>query len=420
MFRRAILKKLFVAAAAVGMTVGASMNASAANDTIRIAYIDPLSGPFANVGDAGAKHFIYLANMINEEGGILGKKVEIIPYDNKVSAQESLQILRKVADEGIQYITQGNGSSVGGALIDGVNKHNARHPDKPILYLNYAAVNPDFTNDDCSFWHFRFDANSAMKLQAITDYIKTQKDIKKVFLINQDYSFGQGVSRIAKELLAKKRPDIKIVGDVLHPIGKVKDFSPYIAQIKASGADAVITGNWGNDMSLLVKAGADAGLDVQYYTFYAGGLGAPTAIGESGVGKVKQVTEWEENLAERYNLEDTRKIMEDFDKRYPEIEFYYYRVMTELNMLKKAMEKAGTTDPKAVAYAMEGMKMQTSLGEVTMRRLDHQLIQPLFISTFSKDYLKYDSEDTGFGWTLDKKIPAEDTALPTTCEMKRP
>lgn len=410
------------AVAAVGMVAALAVPAigAAADDTIKIGYIDPLSGPFANVGDAGLKHFKYLAERINADGGILGKDVEIIGYDNKSSAQESLQILREAADEGVQYVTQGNGSHVGGALVDGVEKHNRRNPDNRMVYLNYAAVDPALTNEKCSFWHFRFDANSAMKLQAITDYMAEQDDIKKVFLMNMDYSHGQAISRIAKEMLKEKRSDIKIVGDVLHPVGKVKDFSPYVSQIQSSGADTVITGNWGNDLSLLVKAGAQAGLDVDWYTYYAGGLGTPTALGKAGAEHVKMVTEWQENLVEEYEAPELRKILEEFEERYNGIEFYYLRIKTEMDMLRKAMEKAGTTDPLAVAKAMEGMTMETPFGTVTMRKKDHQLIQPLFISTFSEDYAKYDSEGTGIGWKMDAKLDAEDTAVETSCDMRRP
>ncbi|MES1924869.1 branched-chain amino acid ABC transporter substrate-binding protein [Salinisphaera sp. T31B1] len=410
------------AVAALGLLTALAVPAigQAADDTIKIGYIDPLSGPFANVGDAGLKHFKYLAERINANGGILGQNVEIIGYDNKSSAQESLQILREAADEGVHYITQGNGSHVGGALVDGVEKHNRRNPDDRIVYLNYAAVDPALTGDKCSFWHFRFDANSAMKLQAITDYMAKQQDIKKVFLINMDYSHGQAISRIAKQMLKEKRPDIQIVGDVLHPVGKVKDFSPYVSQIKSSGADTVISGNWGNDLSLLVKAGSQAGLDVDWYTYYAGGLGTPTALGKAGAEHVKMVTEWQENLVEQYDAPELREILEEFEDRYDGIEFYYLRIKTEMDMLKKAMEKAGSTDPLAVAQAMEGMTMDTPFGEVTMRKQDHQLLQPLFISTFTADYAKYDSEGTGIGWKMDAKIDAADTAVDSSCKMQRP
>ena len=74
------------------------------------------------------------------------------------------------------------------------------------------------------------------------------KEVKKVYLINQDYLFGQSVQREVKNYLAKLRPDVQVVGDELIPLGKVKDFSPYITKINASGAQALLTGNWGPDM----------------------------------------------------------------------------------------------------------------------------------------------------------------------------
>ncbi len=392
----------------------------AAQDTIKIGAIDPLSGPFANVGDASLKQFQYIAERINENGGVLGRDLEIIGFDNKGNAQESLQILNEVADEGIHYVTQGLGSHVGGALVSGVTKHNARNPDSRIIYLNFAAVDPALTNEKCSFWHFRFDANSAMKLEAMTNFMAEQEAIEKVFLINMDYSHGHAVSSISQEMLAEKSPDVEIVGDIFHPVGRVKDFSPYIAEIRASGADTVITGNWGNDLSLLVKAGAQSGLDVDYYTYYAGGLGTPTALGEAAIGDVKMVTEWQENLAVRYEAPELMEIVEEFEATYGPLEFYFLRVKTELEMLAKAMEKAGTIDPLEVAYAMEGMSIETALGTATMQADNHQLLQPLFISTFTDDYLKYDSEGTGIGWSMDARIPAEETAVASSCEMERP
>src|ERR1019366_9062345 len=87
------------------------------------------------------------------------------------------------------------------------------------------------------------------------------------------------VARAAKEYLARKRPDIKIVGEDLHPIAQVKDFAPYVSKIKAAGADTVITGNWGSDLALLIKAAKDTGLNVNFYTYYAATTGVPTAMG---------------------------------------------------------------------------------------------------------------------------------------------
>ena len=398
-------------------------SAFAQQPVVKIAYIDPLSGPFANIGDGGLRQFQFVADQINA-GKLAGKyRFEIVPYDNKGTPQESLTALKSVIDSNIHYITQGNGSGAGLALQDAIQKNNDREPSQAVVYLNYAAVDPDATNSKCSFWHFRFDANSEMKLEGLTNFIKDQPSIKKIYLINQNYSHGQQVSRAAKEYLKRKRPDIEIVGDDLHPLGSVKDFAPYAAKIKASGADAVITGNWGNDMALLIKAVKDTGSKVTFYTFYAGGLGSPTAIGEAGIGTVKQITQWHTSVVPN----TIQKDMVDFHKKYPNLDYYYLQIRNELFMLAGAMKKVDSDDPLKVAYALEGMKYESPTGEVEMRATDHQLLAPLYISTIQRTAAKggpkdvtYDLENQGIGFQTDARLESYVSSQPTTCQMKRP
>ncbi|MGD9138342.1 MAG: branched-chain amino acid ABC transporter substrate-binding protein [Desulfobacterales bacterium] len=400
-----------------------------AADTIKIGYIDPLTGPFGNVGDAGQKHFQYLADIINAKGGVLGgKKFEIVPFDDKISAKEALVQLKNAIDQGIRFVTQGNGSSIAGALIEAVNKHNKRNPDDPVLYFNYAAVTPAFTEEKCSFWHFRFDAHVTIKMDAISEHIKTRPEVKKVYLIHQDYIFGHSCSEVIKAMLKAKRPDIEIVGDTFHPLGKVKDFSPYITKIQASGANVVVTGNWGADMQLLVKAAKEAGLEAEFYTFYGGGLGGPSGIGAAGENRVKQVTEWHNNLWNEQNKPADKDFYVGFQEKYAvgkneRLEFYYGRIRTMMEMLVKAFNKAGKAEPKAVAFALEGMEHETYYGKVVMRADDHQLYQPMFISTMVKagnDKVPFDVEKTGLGWRTDMRVETETTMRPTVCKMKRP
>jgi branched-chain amino acid transport system substrate-binding protein len=408
-----------VARACAVLLLAAASAAQAQN--IRIGFIDPLSGPFANVGESELRHFQLVADMINARGGVLGRKLEIVPFDNKSSPQDSVLQLKSAIDQGIQYVTQGNGSNVAHALVDTLAKHNARNPAQAVVYLNYAAVDPALTNEKCSFWHFRFDADADMKMSALTDVMAADKSLSKVYLLNQDYAFGQAVSRAGRAMLNAKRPDIQIVGDDLHPLGKVKDFAPYIAKINASGAQAVITGNWGNDLALLVKAGKEAGLKVEYFTYYGGIVGTPPAIGESGVGHVRQVSFWAPNVGTPH----AAKMNAAYRERYrtaPD-DYWFNGPVTVLEMLAKAMEQAKSSDPLPVARALEGMKLQSDTGEVSMRADNHQLLQPLFVSTFAKvdgKAVKFDNDRTGFGFRVDRRVEAKDTAMPTTCRMERP
>ncbi len=410
------MRKLTLAIAVIAPMLG---HAASAEDTVKIGYIDPLSGGGASVGEGGLKTFQYLADEINAKGGILGHKVEILPLDNKTNPQESLVQAQKAIDAGAHYITQGNGSSVGAALEDFVAKNNTRNPGKEVLYFNYAAVDPSMTNDKCSYWHFRWDASSDIKMEALTNYMKDLPSVKKVYLINQDYSFGQSVRSDARKMLAAKRPDVQIVGDELHPLLKVTDFSPYIAKIKASGADSVVTGNWGQDIALLLKAAADAGLKVNWYTYYAGGAGGPTAIKQTGLDhQVFQITEGFANSGNKAAM--------DYEKAFRAkvgLSLWYPRAVNEMRMFKAAAEKANSIDPIKVAAALEDLKFDVlDGGQGIMRKDDHQFFQPIYISSFGKltESEPFDEEGTGWGWHLVSRIDTPQAMVSTTCKMARP
>ncbi|MBB4368757.1 branched-chain amino acid transport system substrate-binding protein [Bradyrhizobium sp. cir1] len=406
-------------AVTVAVAMGLTCGTAAAQETAKLAYIDPLSGGGASIGEVGLKHYQWLADQINAQGGLLGKKLEILPLDNKTNPQEAVVQAQKAIDAGARYITQGNGSSVASALSDFVTKYNERNPGKEVLYFNYAAVDDALTNEKCSFWHFRWDASSSIKMAAMTNYLKGQPSVKKVYLINQDYSFGQGVRKLAVEMLKAKRPDIEIVGDELHPLLKITDFSPYVAKIKASGADSVITGNWGQDMALLLKAAADAGLQANWYTYYAGGAGGPTAIKQTGLAdKVHDIVEGDPNTA----IEAAQAKEAEFRKKY-NIGIWYPRAVNEIRMFAQAVKEANSLDPKAVALKLEGMTADVfDGGKGTMRKDDHQFFQDMYLRSFGplKAGQTFDEEGTGWGWTVKGKIASADTTVPTTCKMDRP
>ena len=404
---------------ALSIFVAASLSAGAAmaqkGETVKVAWIDPLSGLMASVGQNQLKTYQYIAEKLNASNPA-GVKFEIVSIDNKLSPAETLNALKSAVDQGVRYVVQGLGSGAGLALMDAVNKHNERNPGKEVIYLNYAAVDPDMTNSKCSYWHFRFDADTSMKMEALTTFMKDQTDIKKVYLINQNYAHGQQVSKFAKANLARKRPDIQVVGDDLHPLAQVRDFSPYVAKIKASGADTVITGNWGSDLALLVKAANDAGLNAKFYTYYANFGGTPTALGPSVEGRVYQVGYGHYNMGGEYG-----KMLAEFKKRFND-DFYSAGSYSAMVLLAEGIAKAKSTDPVKVAAAMEGLKFTSFNGPVEMRKADHQLQQPLFIAKWQKVDAKntYDVEKTGMTFAPVKSYDAYVSSTPTSCQMKRP
>ncbi|MCY7319340.1 MAG: branched-chain amino acid ABC transporter substrate-binding protein [Ramlibacter sp.] len=385
-------------------------------ETVRIAFMDPLSGPFANVGQNQLKSWQFAAERLSGAKNPAGVKFEVVGFDNKGSPQESLNTLKAAIDQGFRYVTQGNGSGAAMAILDAVSKHNERNPGKELIYLNYAAVDPALTNEKCDYWHFRLDADTTMKMEALTTFMKDQPKVSKVYLLNQNYSHGQQVARYFKEGISRKRPDVKIVGEDLHPIGQVKDFAPYVAKIKQSGADTIVTGNWGADLTLFVKALNDAGLKVPMYTYYSGVTGTPTALAAGGEGEVYVV-----GYAHSNHTGDIGQMSADFKKKFND-DYYTYATYNGVNLLGAAMAKAKSTNPVQVAKAMEGLTVKSFAGEVTMRASDHQLQQTMYVTKWQKVDKKnaYSVENTGFTFAPIKQMDPYVSSTPTSCQMKRP
>jgi branched-chain amino acid transport system substrate-binding protein len=410
-------------------TQAKTVPATRSAEPIRLALIEGLSGPFGNTGEAVFRNLQWAVERVNQRGGVKfpggSRPLELVRFDSKGTTEEALAMFRAAVDANALVVLQGNSSATAAALIDAVNKHNQRQPDKRALFLNYSAVEPSLTNEKCSFWHFRFDAHADMRLAALTDVIQGDGAVKKIYLIGQDYSFGQHVLKKGREMLAAKRPDIEVVGEELHPIGKVKDFLPYVTKIKASGAQAVLTGNWGNDLTLLIKAARDVGLDARFYTFYGNGFGAPAAIGEAGVGRVLAVAEWHPNVGTQASDHFYQAFRTRFPK--PQDDYVHARMHAMVEMLVAAMERSKSTEAAAVAKALEGAALDARhLGgfhEGVMRAADHQFIQPLYVSSMQRlgsAGVRFDNEGSGFGFRTVRYLTPAQTEQDHRCAMVRP
>ncbi len=405
------------------------LHAQAAAEPIRLALIEGLSGPFANAGEAVFRNLLLATERVNRRGGVrVGgalRPLALQRFDSKGSTEEALATLRGALDQRFGFILQGNSSATAAAIIDALDKHNEREPQRRSLFLNYSAVDPALTNERCSFWHFRFDAHADMRLAALSDVLRDDRAVQRLYLIGQDYSFGQHVLKQARVMVEAKRPDVQIVGHELHPLGKVRDFLPYAAKIKASGANAVLTGNWGNDLTLLVRALREVGSDARLYTFYGNALGAPAAIGEAGIGRVVAVAEWHPNVGG----EASDAFYAAFRQRFaqPQDDYVHVRIQLLVEMLAAAIERAGSTDAVAVARALEGATSQgTSMAAwhpATMRAADHQLQQPLVVSQMERagsPGVVHDVEGSGFGFRTLRRLDPAAVAQPHGCRMTRP
>jgi len=392
---------------------------------IKLALIEGLSGPFGNTGEAVVRNIVWAIERVNARGGVktaLGNLLlQFERYDSKGQSEEALSALKSAIDDGAQVVLQGNSSANAAALIDAINKHNEREPSQRVLFLNYSAVDPTLTNEKCSFWHFRFDAHADMRMTALMQVLAEDKKLKSAYLIGQDYSFGQAVLREAKRQLAEQRPDVAVVGEELHPMGRVKDFLPYAAKIKASGAQAVITGNWGNDLTLLVKAARESGFEGKFYTFYGNALGAPAALGEAGIDRVIAVADWLPNVPGKASAAFYQSFRQRFNK--PSEDYVHVRMQLMIEALAQAIEKSGNTDPVRVALALEKARVSMAGQTGFMRAEDHQFQQPLVVGVMQRQGapgVPFDVEGSGYGFKVIRQITAEKARLPSTCKMVRP
>jgi branched-chain amino acid transport system substrate-binding protein len=418
--RRAILKSL---AAAACLPALARAQATAA--PIKLAMIEGLSGGNANGGEAVFRNLVWAVERVNQRGGVRTRQgtrsLELDRYDSKGQIEEALSALRSAIDDGARVILQGNSSAVAAALIEAINRHNEREPQRQVVFLNYSAVDPILTNEKCSFWHVRFDAHADMRMAALMSVLRDDRALKSVYLLNPDYSFGHAVQREARRQLALQRPDVRVVGEELHPLLRIKDFAPYATKIKASGAEAVITGNFSNDLTLLVKAAREIGFEGRFYTFYGNALGAPAAIGEAGVGKVLAVADWLPNLPTR----ESEAFYQSFRQRFPNPadDYVHMRMQMMIEALAQAIAAAGTVEAVPLARALEQVKVTFAGQTGAMRAADHQFQQPLVVGQMDRQGtpgVKFDVEGSGYGFRTVRVIAPSQAEMPHACRMVRP
>ncbi len=397
---------------AAGVLPAAGLAASR-DAPVRMAFIDPLSGPSADIGRNCLHSWQYMARELPAR---LGESVRlhVAGFDNKGSPQESLNALKAAIDQGFRYIIQGNGSGVAAALSAAVGRHNARFPDRSVLFINYAAMDPALTAERCSYWHFRIDADTAMKMRAMTRFMADQPGLERVFLFNQNYAHGQQFARHFDQESQAIGARLRVVGHVLHPPFGVGDFREYVQRIRASGAQAVATGNWGRDLRLLIKAMQDEALWLPVFAYYPSLPGTPALLAGSG----DRLPVYQVASSHGEHAGDLASLARGFHQAYGE-DLVVMQAYDGIRMLLHAMQQVGTHDPMKVAARMEGMIFPGFDGPVAMRADDHQLQKGVYISRWQK-VAGSGAEGTGYAFVPVRFLPADDIASASRCHMERP
>lgn len=386
---------------------------------LKVALVETLSGPQASTGLLYRTAIKYELDRMNAAGGWNGAPIAVAEYDNQGGPAGASDKVKAAIADGAQIIIQGSSSAVAGQITEDVRKHNLRNPGKEVLYLNMGGEALELTGDKCHFYHFRFTTNAIMRIKTLVPAMKEAKALgTKVYAMNQNYSWGMDVDKAIKDNAAAG--GYSVVESTLHDVNKIQDFAPYVAKIKASGADSVLTGNWSNDLLLLMKATRAAGLKTDFGTVF---LDQPGNIGNAGE------TALGHYVSHTYNVE-ANKESEKFGNDYkaktghfpayvePQTIFGMQMLAVALKATKPAGDSINVTE---LAKNLEKAKIMGPMGEVTMRAADHQVQLPMVVSRVDKG-AKTKVDGTDMGFKVVKTFSAAEAANPVqaSCNMQRP
>jgi branched-chain amino acid transport system substrate-binding protein len=406
---------LSAAAAAACLAGGAAFA-----DPVKIGVIETLSGPQAASGQLYRAAARYAVEKMNAEGGWNGQPVQLVEYDNQGGPAGAADKLKAAIADGVHIVVQGASSAVGGQITEDIRKHNLRNPGKEMIYVNVGAEAQELTGEKCHFHHFRFSGNAPVRTKALVMAMKQSNALgSRVYAINQNYSWGQDMEQAIVDTAGAG--GYQVVEKTLHDTNKIQDFAPYVAKIGAARADTVITGNWSNDLLLLMKATKAAGLKARFATVFLDQPGNIANGGELTLGHY---------IAHAFNPEaagaDGERFMADYKAKTGHVPTFIepqtvFGLAMVADALKRVKAEGNKLNVNALAKAIETAKIRTPMGEMSMRAADHQALLPMVVSTVAKD-AKFKADDTDMGFKPVKVFTAAEAAAPAqaSCKMQRP
>ncbi len=397
--------------------LAAALPAAAQAEPLRVAIIESLSGAQTSTGRPYATAAQYVLDRINAAGGFNGEKIIVTEYDSGGSTSGASAKFKQAVADGVHVVIQGSSSAIAGQISEDVRKHNLRNKGKEVLYFNVGGEAMELTGDKCHFHAFRFTTTAPMRVGALVAVMKEEGTLgQRVYSINQNYSWGQDVEAAIKA--NAKDGGYEVTETVLHEVNRIQDFSPFVAKIQAAKPDTVITGNWSNDLLLLMKAVGNAGLKVRFATAFLDQVGNVGNAGEVALGHY---------VAHPYNIElgDGR-----FAEEYRAATGHYPAyvepgAVNGIRMFGEALKavdfKGGAIDTNTIALALEETTLKTDVGTQSIRKEDHQVILPVVVSRVEKG-VKYPVDGTDMGFKPVKVVPAEQALYPVqdSCKMRRP
>ncbi len=381
---------------------------AAAQGTIKIGATEPLSGTFKDIGERYLEGVQYAAKVINESGGLLGKKVEVVPIDSELKPDVATRKAQAmILKDDVKFFCGGTGSSVGAAMSQLAEKEN-------VIMFTYGMDAASMVGEKCNKNFFRPGGSTDGRSFALAQLI-VNKGYKRVGIIAQDYSFGHEAVAAFKKKIAKAGQSTQVVAEIFHPAG-TKDYAPYASQLIAANPDVIFTPNWGNDLTLLVKQGRPMGMKQKIFSYYINDEVMISSLGDDSLvlGDMG---------AETYMISIPTEKNKEFIAKFHKDKGYYPtwlrgKAYTATMFWAEAVKKAGTTDVAAVIKAWEGLSYDGPAGTWTMRACDHQAQVPYWTAELVKDNPYFKHAFVGPA----TMIPAKEVEVPceeTGCKMAK-
>jgi branched-chain amino acid transport system substrate-binding protein len=341
-------------------------------EPIKMLSLEPQSGVMKDIGDRYQLGIKFAVEEINNAGGLLGRPVKMFYDDSQLKPDiATRKATHYILEEKVEFMMTGSGTHIAKAMGAVAEKNK-------IIMLSNGAAGDELTGKDFTPYFFRVALSTGQQSSGLAAYF-AGTPYKKYYIICQDYAFGHDVAEAFKKAMKKFKPDWQLVGEDYHPLG-AKELGPYISKVISSGAEVLITGNWGADLLNLIKQGADLGLKTKIGTYYLCDPVALPVLGNAAVGHI---------AVEIYMLtEDTpqnKAFIERWKKRkmFPEQPYPTWlmgKSYQAFMFMAEAIKKAKSTKADDVIKAWEGMSYDALVGRMVMRPCDHQVVTPISVA----------------------------------------
>jgi branched-chain amino acid transport system substrate-binding protein len=358
---------LLAGAASAILAPATAFRASApasAKDPIRIGVPTALTGTYADLGNQAKRAILFAVDEANAAGGVDGQQVEARFLDTEAKPDLARQQGEKLALEGYNLLVGAIASGEALAMGPMLERWNA-------LYMSTINKANAITGASCQPLMFRVNRLDASDAAVVQPWLKTRKESKWATM-TADIAWGHdsGASFIA----AAKANGKTIVSENYPPFGN-NDYAPYIQKVKDSGAEGLWVALAGRDALNFATQAHQFGLLDHIFT---AGVSFVTDNTVATLGDVSKGVWGVINYSSTLDTPQNKKFVADWTKKYPGTEPTNFEGETYIGMqvLFQAIKKAGSSQPREVAAAMEGTTFHTILGEQLMRKEDHQLVGP--------------------------------------------